>query len=95
MIIENGKIEKGDELYAALSVAGNKLAELNTKEMTSIEEIMRKLRKLASRYTGIAKVYIRNRTRGWAIQKPMFASSSLSHTRQFPYDSTGQYMLQF
>ena len=93
MIIENGKIEKGDELYAALSVAGNKLAELNTKEMTSIEEIMRKLRKTASRYTGLAKVHIRNRTRGWSVQKAMFASTQLPP--RYSCDSTGQYALQF
>lgn len=94
MRIENGKIEKGDELYATLTVAGNTMVELRKVEASSIEEIMAKLRKLASHYTGLAKVQIRNRTRGWAMQKSMFASTSL---RELPpaCDSTGQYALQF
>lgn len=93
MRIENGRIEKGDELYATLTVAGSTMVELKKVEASSIEEIMRKLRKTASRYTGLAKVHIRNRTRGWAIQKAMFASNPLQP--QYTCDNTGQYALQF
>ena len=87
------RIEKGDELYATLTVAGSTMVELKKVEASSIEEIMRKLRKTASRYTGLAKVHIRNRTRGWAIQKAMFASNPLPP--QYTCDNTGQYALQF
>lgn len=93
MRIENGKIEKGDEVYATLSVAGNTMVELQKVEAASIDEIMQKLRKTASLYTGLAKVYIRNRTRGWSVQKAMFASTQLPP--RYSCDSTGQYSLQF
>lgn len=77
MRIEKGKIELGDDVYATLTVAGETVVELKDAEATGVDDVMRKLRRLARHCSGVAKVYIRNRTRGWAMQIPMLICKSL------------------
>ena len=48
MNIEKGKIERGDEVYATLSLAGKTIVELKqVNDVSGIEDVMRKLRLLA------------------------------------------------
>lgn len=103
MNIEKGKIERGDEVYATLSLAGKTIVELKqVNDVSGIEDVMRKLRLLAGLYTGMARVYIRNRSKGWAMQLSMLMCKSVRSLRtrsqlvaEGVCDATGQYLIPF
>ena len=101
--IEKGKIERGDEVYATLSLAGKTIVELKqVNDVSGIEDVMRKLRLLAGLYTGMARVYIRNRSKGWAMQLSMLMCKSVRSLRtrsqlvaEGVCDASGQYLIPF
>lgn len=103
MNIEKGKIERGDEVYATLSLAGKTIVELKqVDDVTGVDDVMRKLRLLAGLYTGMARVYIRNRSKGWAMQLSMLMCKSVRSLRtrsqlvaEGVCDATGQYVIPF
>lgn len=103
MNIEKGKIERGDEVYATLSLAGKTIVELKqVDDVAGVDDVMRKLRLLAGLYTGMARVYIRNRSKGWAMQLSMLMCKSVRSLRtrsqlvaEGVCDATGQYVIPF
>ena len=78
MEIEKGRIEKGDEVFAALTMPGQTVVELHSVTFGGIDDVLLELRKKAVRYTGISKVSIRNRTRGWMLHLPLMLCRQIS-----------------
>lgn len=67
MVIETGRIEKGDRIYASMSKSGQVLAELRCDtSIASMPDIYRALRRLSPMVKGFVKVSVSNRTRGWS-----------------------------
>lgn len=102
MEIERGRIERGDLVFASVCVAGETVAELSDCHSSSFDDLMGRLSRLAARFTGMARIYIRNRTRGWAMQLPLLLcrpSLSLCGHRQSQEgglcDKYGQLSIQF
>lgn len=103
ILIQKGKIEAGDEIYARLTQNGTTLSELHDKTYgSSFNEITKKLRSLAGNPSGLVHIYVRNATRGWSTQHAtVFCKSLLSILpRQTLVDSglceaNGQLRLQF
>lgn len=71
MTIEKGRVEMGDEIFAAISVWGKPVAELKSVSFGCLDDVFFELRRRASRHVGLTKVSVRNRTRGWMIQVPL------------------------
>lgn len=102
MRIEKGRIEQGDDVYAALSVSGMTVAELRNVQAVGIDDILVALRRMAARYSGMARVCIRNKTRGWMVQLPVLLCKSVFSLRtresmvaEGLCDPDGQMRLQF
>lgn len=82
MKIEKGKIEQGDSVYAALSMAGKTVVEMpHITEAAGVDDVVQALRKAANPHLGMANVCIRNRTRGWMLQMPVLLCKSIFSTR--------------
>ena len=93
---------QGDRIYATLTLQGNKIAEIQNNNITGIDDVIRRLKKLANQYSGISKIYIRNMTQGWATQVPLMLCTSLLQiksreqlVREGYCESNGQLLLQF
>ena len=68
---------QGDRIYAILTLQGNKIAEIQNNNIAGIDDVIRRLKKLANQYSGISKIYICNMTQGWATQVPLMLCKSL------------------
>ena len=67
MIIETGKIERGDRVYASMMKSGKVLAELRCDTTVSgMTDVYKALCRLSPMVKGFVKVSVSNRTRGWS-----------------------------
>lgn len=67
MIIETGKIERGDRVYASMIKSGKVLAELRCDTTVSgMTDVYKALCRLSPMVKGFVKVSVSNRTRGWS-----------------------------
>ncbi|MDO4511262.1 MAG: hypothetical protein Q4B68_05525 [Bacteroidales bacterium] len=81
-------ISRTDVIMANLSWNGQTLANVSKSDFTSIDDVVKLISTMAGKCFGIAKLCIRNKTQGWAVnmaistpktpsmQKPLFAASA-------------------
>ncbi|MDE6576751.1 MAG: hypothetical protein K2J82_03655 [Muribaculaceae bacterium] len=62
-------IEKGDRIFARLSMGGRTIVEVMMNSISSIDEVTAELRRLSGDIRGLVKLYIRNHTRGWCVER--------------------------
>lgn len=66
MVIETGRIEKGDRMFASMTKSGQVLAELKgDTTISAMSDVYRALRMMSPTVKGFVKVSVSNRTRGW------------------------------
>lgn len=102
MKIEQGKIERGDRVFATMTLKDRTTVELRCEDANGIEEVMDKLRQLVCKYRGIASVVIRNVTQGWSLRKNIMLCNSLLHLKSIDEmiadgtcERSGQLLIQF
>ena len=102
MKIEQGKIERGDRVFATMTLKDRTTVELKCEDANGVEEVIEKLRKLVRKYRGIASVCIRNVTQGWSLRKNIMLCSSLLHMKSIDEliaegvcERSGQLLIQF
>lgn len=59
-------IETGDRIFARLSMGGRTIVEFMMNTIGSRRELLNEIRKFAEGMRGLAKLYIRNQSRGWS-----------------------------
>lgn len=69
--IDVAKFVYGDKVYTKLCLNGEKVAEYVFETIADMAELIGKLRGLTMRYKGLARLYVRNITRGWSIERPL------------------------
>lgn len=72
------KIEKTDFIMANLSWKGVTLASVANRNFTSIDDVVSFISSLAGKCFGLAKLTIRNKTQGWAINMGISTPSDIS-----------------
>lgn len=77
MYKEAKRLQKGDQIYASITMQGVTVAEIREDNANSIDEVVKKLRKIAKDITGMSKVYIRNMTQGWVVNLSLMLCKSL------------------
>jgi len=60
-------VELGDQVCATLMGNGVVLARVNSDGCGSVDEVIRRVLELAGRFVGMARLTIRNNTRGWQM----------------------------
>ena len=58
-------VSASDIIFASLESRGKVLAQVCTSNFTSLQEVVGRLKSLAGRYMGLARLRIRNMTQGW------------------------------
>ncbi|MBR1804127.1 MAG: hypothetical protein IJ775_04395 [Muribaculaceae bacterium] len=56
-----------DEIIASIEFNGHQLATLSRHDFTSVDDVVRALVSMAGNFMGLARLNIRNKTRGWNL----------------------------
>ncbi|MDE6443852.1 MAG: hypothetical protein K2K64_05460 [Muribaculaceae bacterium] len=63
------KIEKGDRIFARLTMGGRTLVEFMMNGIGSVSEVIAEMRRKIGDVRGLTKLYIRNHSRGWSFDR--------------------------
>lgn len=61
----------GDRIYARLSLNGQKILEFMIEKVSDFTELLGELRAHTRRYRGLCRLYVRNLSRGWSMERPL------------------------
>lgn len=76
MDIQRNKIEFGDRIFARLTMGGKTVFEFMINRVSDMTELLGELRHMTSGLRGLAKLYIRNQSRGWSQERPLMLYSN-------------------
>lgn len=65
------KISYGDRLFARLVMHGRTIAEFMVNSVSDLTELWGMLRRKCRGIRGLAKLYLRNASRGWSLERPL------------------------
>lgn len=61
----------GDRIYARLCLNGRKIVEFMIEKVASMTELLGELRSHAREARGLCRLYVRNMSRGWSMERPL------------------------
>jgi len=61
----------GDKIFARIYINGKGIMEFVLDKVTDMSQLIGALRHHVRKYSGLAKIYVRNMTRGWAMERPL------------------------
>lgn len=64
------KLSYGDKIYARLILNEKNVIEFVIDNIASMTELIGELRMMTRSLKGLAKLYVRNMTQGWCIERP-------------------------
>lgn len=64
-------IHLGDRVFARLCINGKVLIERIFDSVADMSQLVRELRFHTRRCRGLARLYVRNLSRGWSVEKPL------------------------
>ena len=62
-------ISVGDRIFARLTMRGKTLVEFMVNKISDMNELFQELRRVLPGVRGLAKLYVRNQSQGWAFEK--------------------------
>ncbi len=62
-------IRIGDRIFARLTMGGRTIVEFMVNRVGDMSELFRELRRAVPGVRGLAKLYVRNQSQGWAFEK--------------------------
>ena len=92
-------IRYGDKIFARIVMRGRTIVEFVLNQVCDMTELLGELRKKVKGVQGLAKIYLRNYSRGWSLDTPLMlyvpqSSSSLrncSNVTSPPFPSANSY----
>lgn len=67
----NQPISYTDRIYARLTMAGHVLVEFTRDKISGYSALLSQMRALTPQSRGLARLTVRNMTRGWSEQRPL------------------------
>lgn len=67
--MRNNNINLGDRVFARLTLGGRTIVEFMINCVNNTEELMAELYRITKGIRGLAKLYIRNQSKGWAEER--------------------------
>ncbi|MDE6027889.1 MAG: hypothetical protein K2G23_07450 [Muribaculaceae bacterium] len=79
-------IRYGDKIFARIVMRGRTIVEFVLNQVSDMTELLGELRKKVKGVQGLAKIYLRNYSRGWSLEKPLmlYTPQSSSSLRNHP-----------
>lgn len=73
-----------DRIYATLTIAGRIVVRLDEAGYASLAYLYNRLRDLAGEVAGLARLSVRNMSRGWTMQRPMLLKPAKKEAAPVP-----------
>lgn len=61
----------GDKIFARLILRGKTIVEFMANRVNDLTELLGELRRKCRGASGLARLYLRNMSRGWSLERPM------------------------
>lgn len=74
-------ISFGDKLFARLMIGGRTVVEFMINSVNDLTELLGELRRRSRGVKGLAKLYLRNMSRGWSCERPLMLYPSSFKTQ--------------
>ena len=74
---DSRNISYTDRLYARLTVRGQVVVEITRDRFASLSSLLDTLRMKVPHASGLARLTIRNMTRGWTLERPLMLYSEI------------------
>lgn len=71
MDMKRNRIEFGDRIFTRLTMGGKIIFEFMINRVADMTELLGELRQMTRGMRGLAKLYIRNQSRGWSQERPL------------------------
>ncbi len=65
------RIELGDRIFARLTMGGRTVVEFMINRVADMTELLGELRKMTRGARGLCRLYVRNQSRGWSLERPL------------------------
>ena len=86
------KLTYGDKIYTRLILNGRNVVEFIIENISTMSELLGELRLKTREFKGLAKLYIRNMTQGWSIERPfMIYPYNMTRENRNLFSSDGTY----
>ncbi len=73
----NKEIQKGDRIFARLTMAGKPILEFMINTVANMDELLMELRRMTGTLRGLGRLQVRNQSRGWmSVSNLMFYGNS-------------------
>ncbi len=76
------KICYGDKLFARLVMKGRTILEFMISQVNDFTELISELRRNCKEFKGLARLYLRNVSRGWSMERPLMLYQDTSVIKQ-------------
>jgi len=90
---KNYSMVASDKIFATLECNGRVVARLSERNFSSIDEVVRTVRRIAGQFVGLARLVIRNQTQGWSTQVAIAAPRRQAAQAMPRVDRNGQYLI--
>lgn len=75
-LMKKNKIEFGDQIFARILMKGRTLVEFMINRVADMTELIGELRHLTYGVRGLATLQIRNKSKGWSLERPLMLYAS-------------------
>ena len=91
-------LSMGDMVYVSLSIDGQDVANISSTRFSSIDDVISIVYRIVGKFAGIAKLLIRNQSRGWSKSLPISSNQGRKQERAttstvVPPNENGQYLI--
>ena len=76
MNIRHGEIRLGDRIFARLVMGSRTVVEIMLDTVSGMTDVLGEVRKRCKTASGLARLYVRNHSRGWAEERPLMIYSA-------------------
>lgn len=82
-----------DCIYASLMIDGRTVASFSRQNFNNISEVIRLMYHFAGQFAGMARMLVRNQSKGWSAILPLSSNVPKSATMRQPVAKNGQYII--
>lgn len=82
-----------DCIYASLMIDGRTVASFSRQNFNNISEVIRLMYHFAGQFAGMARMLVRNQSKGWSAILPLSSNAPKSATMRQPVAKNGQYLI--
>ena len=82
-----------DDIYASLMIDGRTVASFSRRNFNNLGEVIKLMYHIAGQFAGMARMLVRNQSKGWSTILPLTSNASSAAVRRTPVAKNGRYLI--